>query len=170
MLDNRSIFEVGVFVIVPRGTTMLFVRDGSKDSFSLPGGAPREDIHPATENILATGVRETEEEGCVIVTPRRLVGLFSYQRNLGFLYLLEGALVQELPFKPLYETVEREWVRFSDVLDKNWNGIKIFPAQRAMARQYIKNLPGNFPLFGSYQNPASIFQYNQVELGKIRGT
>lgn len=164
-MDNRGVFEVGVFMIVRKGSGILFVRDGEMDSFSLPGGAPHEDIHPATENILETGVRETWEEGCIVVVPTRLIAIFSYQKKLGFLYILEGKLVEELPFEPKCETVERQWVPIPSIMSEAQDDIRIFPAQRAIAQQYIRNLPGNFPLFGSYRDPISIFQYSRSARG-----
>jgi len=159
---SRDIFNVGVFMIIPnvKGDCILFVRDPAQKGFSLPGGAPREDIHPATENILLTGVRETKEEACVIVVPRRIIGMFSLQHKLGFLHIIEGVLIEELPFKPKFETVERKWVSVADIMAEVQNGTPILLAQRAVTQEYIAHRDvDDFPLFGSYKDPVSIAKF-----------
>jgi hypothetical protein len=166
---SRDIFNVGVFMIIPNveGNHVLFVRDPAQKGFSLPGGAPREDIHPATENILLTGVRETKEEACVIVVPRRIIGMFSLQHKLGFLHIVEGVLIEELPFEPEFETVERRWVSVTDIMVEHPDSTPILPAQRAVTQQYIVHRDvEDFPLLGSYRDPTSIAKF--VRLMKPR--
>ncbi len=158
---NRNIYEVGVFLIVMKDDHILFARDKEQTKLSLPGGGPHEAIFPATENVLDTGVREAFEEGCVVVKPTRLIGLFSLQEKLGFLYIFEGRLVEELPFIPKHETVQREWVHRSHFFASPRNDIQIHPAQQTITRQYLRHLSANdFPLYGSYKDPISIGQYD----------
>lgn len=149
MPDNQKL-SVGVFVIVEREGKLLSVRAERYKEFSLPGGGTEIFLSGITENVDATGRRETLEEANVVVNLGRLVGIFSLQKSPGIVIAFEGMLVEERPFRPTDEIAEKLWVPISHFTEPpRENGVLFFPAQRGIVMQYLANREeGNFPIYG----------------------